>query len=182
MHEQSMMDQYIQTYGCRLYGLCVTLCAGYAGRSGNNGFSQNGFLDAEDLYQETWLRAYKNFHQYDGSRPFEGWITAICVNVYRDSLRRKKISTLFDKFRTAEEKDAMLESVPASEKKDYTALHEAIGRLPEKLRITVILFYFHDMKESQVAESLGIPPGTVKSRLNNARKILRKELSDEEHL
>lgn len=76
----------------------------------------------------------------------------------------------------------MLESVPASEKKDYTALHEAIGRLPEKLRITVILFYFHDMKENQVAESLGIPPGTVKSRLNNARKILRKELSDEEYL
>ena len=154
-----MLDGYIQKYGKRLFGLCLTLCA-------------NG-PDAEDLYQDTWLKVLRHWGRYDEAKEFEPWLTAICVNTYRDRLRRLQRLPLFRE---------LPEELAAPEQTDYSDLHRAIDRLPEKLRITVILFYFHDMKESQVAESLGIPPGTVKSRLNNARKILRKELSDEEHL
>ena len=70
------MEAKIKVYGPRLFGLCMTLCR-----------NQH---DAWDLYQETWLRAYERQNQYDSSRTYEGWITAICVNRYRDYLRRLK--------------------------------------------------------------------------------------------
>lgn len=70
----------------------------------------------------------------------------------------------------------------AKENPDYSSLYEAIGRLPEKLRVTVILFYFRDMELASVADILGIPQGTVKSRLHKARKRLKEALADETDL
>ena len=163
-----MIDQYIRQYGKRLYGLCLTLCA-------------NSF-DADDLYQDTWLRAVKNISQYDESREFEPWLTRICVNTYRNRLRRITKSPIFDSFASAEEKTAVMENIAAPESKDYSQLHEAVDRLPEKLRVTVILFYFRDMDIVQTAHILNIPTGTVKSRLNKARKLLREVLTDETDL
>lgn len=158
-----MLDPYIRQYGRRLYGLCLTLCA-------NSG-------DADDLYQDTWLKALQHFDQYDPSRPFEPWLTKICVNTYRNTLRR--IARLrLPHFSTAEEQERVIAAVPAPENADYTELYEAIDRLPEKLRFTVVLFYFRDMDIASVAQILNIPPGTVKSRLDRARKILREVLSD----
>ena len=163
-----MIDQYIRQYGKRLYGLCLTLCA-------------NSF-DADDLYQDTWLKAVKNISQYDESREFEPWLTRICVNTYRNRLRRIMKSPIFDAFSSEEEKTAVMESIAAPESEDYSRLHEAIDRLPEKLRITVILFYFRDMDIEQTAQALNIPPGTVKSRLSKARKLLKEVLSHETDL
>ncbi len=160
-----MIDLYIQRHGRRLFGLCMTLCA--------DRFS------AEDLYQETWLRVCKRIGQYDRKRDFEPWLTGICVNVYRDELRRRKISQIFDGFSTADEKELAINSVEAPKREDHADLHEAIDRLPEKLRTAVILHYFHDMKHEQTAAALGIPVGTVKSRLNQAKKLLREELQYE---
>ena len=163
-----MIDQYIRQYGKRLYGLCLTLCA-------------NSF-DADDLYQDTWLKAVKNISQYDESREFEPWLTRICVNTYRNRLRRIMKSPIFDAFSSEEEKTEVMENIAAPEAEDYSQLHEAIDRLPEKLRIAVILFYFQDMDVGQTAQALNIPPGTVKSRLGKARKLLKEVLSDETDL
>jgi len=160
-----VIEQYIEQHGRRLYGLCVTLCAGEPW--------------AEDLYQETWLRAYTRFSQYDRSRPFEPWVTGICVNAYRDELRRRRYSPLFDGFASSEEKEQTINSQPDKQPEDYSDLHAAIDRLPQKLRTTVILHYFHDLDQIHTAAALGIPAGTVKSRLNQARKLLRKELEHE---
>lgn len=162
-----MIDQYIRQYGKRLYGLCLSLCT-------------NPF-EADDLYQDTWLRVVKNISKYDPSREFEPWLTKICVNTYRNTLRRIARSPLLN-FRTNEEKDAVLQSVPAPEDPDYSQLYEAVGRLPEKLRLTVILFYFEEMDTSTTAQALDIPEGTVKSRLSKARKILKEVLSRETDL
>lgn len=162
-----MVDQYIRQYGTRLYGLCLSLCA-------------NAF-EADDLYQDTWLQVVKNISRYDPSREFEPWLTKICINTYRNTLRRIARSPLLH-FQTSEEKDAFLQSVPAPERPDYSPLYEAIGRLPEKLRLTVILFYFEDMDTASTAQLLGIPEGTVKSRLNKARKQLKEVLCRESDL
>ena len=156
------MDRYIQAHGRRLFGLCLTLCAHRQ--------------DAEDLYQDTWLKALAAFDQYDPSRPFEPWLTRICVNTYRNSLRRLARSPIFNGFRSGEEKEALLSSVPAPEAHDYTPLYQAVAGLPEKLRVTVILYYFEDMDVNTTAQVLGIPPGTVKSRLNKARTKLKEVL------
>ena len=160
-----MINQYIYQYGKRLYGLCLTLCA-------------NTF-DAEDLYQETWLKVVKNISQYDVTQPFEPWLTQICVNTYRNTLRRIMRSPIFNSFATEEEKSNVMEGIAAPEPSDYSDLHDAINTLPEKLRITVILFYFQDMDIASVGKTLGIPQGTVKSRLNKARNILKEVLTDE---
>lgn len=161
------MDQYIRLYGKRLYGLCLSLCA-------------NTF-EADDLYQDTWLRVLKGISQYDPDREFEPWLTKICVNTYRNTLRHIARSPLLN-FHTNEEKDALLQSVPAPENPDYGPLYEAVDRLPQKLRLAVILFYFQGMDIAATAQVLGIPEGTVKSRLNKARKLLREVLDLETDL
>lgn len=161
-----MINQYILKHGKRLYGLCITLCA--------------DSFDADDLYQETWLKVLKKYEQYDPSKPFEAWLTRICVNTYRDFLRHKKKNPVFENFASNEEKTAALENVHEIEKKDFSDLHNAINSLPEKLRITVILYYFHDLNQAQTAIALGVPQGTVKSRLSKAKKLLREELEFDE--
>ncbi len=163
-----MIDQYIQKYGKRLYGLCLTLCA--------------NSHDADDLYQETWLKVFRYIDRYDPEREFEGWLTTICVNTYRNSLRRIRRSPIWNGFASDEEKTLVMENITADEPPDYSDLHAAIDRLPEKLRITVILFYFKDMDIIQTAKILKVPEGTVKSRLNKARKLLKEVLTSEPDL
>lgn len=163
-----MINQYIRDYGKRLYGLCTFLCA-------------NSY-EAEDLYQETWLKVVKNIEKFDPSKEFEPWLTTICVNTYRNTLRRILKSPVFNTFTTTEEKEEVINSVPAPEGRDYSDLYAAIDKLPEKLRLTVLLFYFRDMDIEKTASVLGIPPGTVKSRLNKARKLLKEVLTDETDL
>ncbi len=157
-----MIDQYIQQYGRRLYGLCRHLCADPH--------------DADDLYQDTWLKVMKNISRFDESRDFEPWLTQICVNTYRNTLRRLARSPFFDAFADNGEKDRVFENARAPGKPEYGELHEAVDKLPEKLRMAVILFYFRDMNLEQAAGALGIPVGTMKSRLNKARKLLRQHL------
>ena len=123
----------------------------------------------------------RSLPRYDASRPFEPWLTKICVNTYRNTLRRVARSPLLG-FRTNEEKDALLCAVPAPERADYAPLYEAIERLPEKLRVAVLLFYFEDMDIAAAARAMGVPEGTVKSRLHKARKRLKEVLDGEADL
>lgn len=162
-----LIDRYIQQYGRRLYGLCRSLCSDP--------------FDADDLYQETWLRVVRHISQYDPDREFEPWLTRICVNTYRSTLRRLARSPLLD-FSKGEDKDLLLASVPAPEEADYSPLYEAVDKLPEKLRLAVVLFYFQGEDMVSTARILNIPVGTAKSRLNKARKLLKEVLADETDL
>lgn len=153
-----MFDKYIEKHGRRIYGLCMHLCASEQ--------------EAQDLYQETWLKAFSYYDRFDRTREFEPWITKICVNTYRSLLRKKKLTQVL--FRDDQEM--------TYEEEDHSELHLAISKLPEKLRLTLILFYFRDMDISHTAKALGIPEGTVKSRLSKGRKMLKEVLTDEEHL
>ncbi len=163
-----MLDSLIEKHARRLYGLCLTLCA--------------DSTRADDLYQETWLKAIQHFERYDPlCGDFEPWLTQICVNIYRNDLRRL-LRSPFLSFRSSEEQSAVLESVPSPEQTDYSELHHAVQLLPEKLRLTVILFYFYDLDIAAVSKALHIPAGTVKSRLHKARKRLKEVLPHETDL
>ena len=161
------MDQYIRKYGKRLYGLCMALCADKH--------------EADDLYQDTWVKVLKRFDTYDPSRDFEPWLTRLCVNTYRDRLRRLSRSPFLN-FSSNETKEAFLLTATVPEKEDYSDLYAAIDQLPEKLRLTIILFYFEDMDIEKTAQTLGIPTGTVKSRLHKARIQLKEVLGRETDL
>ena len=160
-----MINTCIATYGKRLYGLCLTLCG--------------SSYEAEDLYQDTWLQVVRNIDKYDRERPFEPWLTRICVNIYRNRLRRWSRSPIQHTFSSNEVKEQLMNGVAAPEKEDYSDLHAAIDGLPEKLRLTVILFYFQEMDVAAVSQVLGVPVGTVKSRLNRARNQLKEVLQNE---
>ena len=111
------MDQYIRKYGKRLYGLCMTLCADKH--------------EADDLYQDTWVKVIRSFDSFDTSKDFEPWLTKLCVNTYRDKLRRISRSP-FLSFMSNESKDAVFSTTPAPEREDYSDLYAAIDQLPEK--------------------------------------------------
>lgn len=67
---------------------------------------------------------------------------------------------------------------PAATSPDYSDLYKSIDRLPEKYRTVVILYYFSESDIQTTANALKIPPGTVKSRLNRARKLLKEMLEN----
>ncbi|MCL2281571.1 MAG: sigma-70 family RNA polymerase sigma factor [Dehalococcoidia bacterium] len=162
------IDNYISQYGKRLYGLCMHLSA-----------DSN---EADDLYQDTWMKVLDNISKYDTSKEFEPWLTRICVNTHRNVLRRMTRSPFWNKFSSSDEKDLLINAAPTPVQNDYGVLHEAIKNLPEKLRITTVLFYFEDMDTASTAQALDIPLGTVKSRLSKAKKLLREVLKYETDL
>ena len=134
--------------------------------------------DAEDLYQETWLKAYRGYATYRDAEPFEAWLAAICANAYRDGLRYRKKRPVFDAFATSDEKDRTLERAASPERTDYSDLTAAVNRLKERYRTVVVLHYFLDKSVEKTAQTLKLPVGTVKSRLKRARETLKEMLGD----
>ena len=120
-----------------------------------------GGRDVEDLYQETWLRVVRAAGRFDPARRFSTWLFQIAVNLTRDWQRRPPPepvdpSTLEATASAVPSPDAALDA------------QRLLAALPEPQRAVVILRYYHDLGEEQVAEILGCPRGTVKSRLHQA--------------
>ncbi|MDR0890222.1 MAG: sigma-70 family RNA polymerase sigma factor [Oscillospiraceae bacterium] len=157
-----MFDEYINAHGKRLFGLCLKLCAQRE--------------DAEDLYQETWIKAYRFFDRYDSAQDFERWLTALCVNTFRDSLRRQKWKSLFIPFRSNAEKDALLQNIPTCDAEDFSEVKEAVDALPNKYRLVTVLYYREGCDVKRTAALLSLPEGTVKYQLHKAREILKRRL------
>ena len=127
-----------------------------------------GGRDVDDLYQETWLRVVRAAARFDRQRRFTTWLFQIAVNLCHDWHRRPP----------PEPRDpAAADALPS--RTDDTARVDAaldarrlLAALPEEQRSAVILRYYHDLSEDDVAEILGCPRGTVKSRLHHARARL----------
>lgn len=134
---------------------------------------------AEDAAQETFLRAYQNLHRYDRSRSFATWLLSIGAHYCIDRLRRRKLSvfsideenddgTSFEVRDTASP-DPEVESV---KRDDRDRLHILLKNLDETDRAAVILRYWHDYSELEIADALNLTVSAVKSRLHRARRAL----------
>ena len=159
-------ERYIGLYSRDLWRFCYKLC----------GDSH----DAEDLYQDTWAKALKSFGSFKEGSNFKSWLFTICVNTFKDA-GKSRYNTAKQLFRNEEEKERFLSSIPADEKDidAYIDLHSAIRSLPKKYRAVITLFYFKEFSLKEIADILKIPEGTVNSRLNTARKLLKRRLSHE---
>lgn len=134
---------------------------------------------AEDAAQETFLRAYQNLHRYDSSRAFGTWILSIAAHYCIDRLRKKKFSVFS---MDAEDEDGMLFEVadPASpdpeaesaKLEDRKHLHLMLKGLDPTDRAAVIMRYWYDYSEVEIAQSLKLTVSAVKSRLHRSRKAL----------
>ena len=134
---------------------------------------------AEDAAQETFLRAYQNLHRYDSSRAFGTWILSIAAHYCIDRLRKKKFSVFSI---DAEDEDGMSFEVadPASpdpeaesvKLEDRNRLNILLKDLDPTDRAAVIMRYWDDYSEVEIAQSLKLTVSAVKSRLHRSRKAL----------
>jgi len=127
-------------------------------------------VDAEDLTQETFLLAAKNIDQLENPIRAQGWLLAITRNAFLRQRRVHQVALVEDIETTA------VESAVESDGADEELLQIAIQSLPEEQRVMVLMFYYEDMSYKEIAEQLGIPIGTVMSRLSRAKAALRKKL------
>ena len=128
---------------------------------------------AEDLAQETFLRAYRFRGRYDRSRPPGPWLQTIAANLVRSQMRRNKLLSILSL--------SGFRSEPVSEPAQWgvdTSLMTALAGLPRAERTALVLHHVHGYDYAEVASILGIPTGTVGSQLNRARTRLRLALKD----
>lgn len=139
---------------------------------------------AEDLLQDAFVRAYRHIGrvQLGEGASLRPWLHRIVVNLARDLAARRVPAVASDSEleRWAIGSPSLERSVERREVNRIVA--EAVNRLPFDQRLVVVLFYTQDMDVAQIAATLGIPPGTVKSRLYYGRVRLRAALAEDDRL
>ncbi len=135
----------------------------------------------DDVFQETFMQLYVSRDAFDQSKPLRPWLFTIAANKAKDALRRKQhiectnLGSLFDSDEYSI--DDVLNTLDYDERMPYDDLirqetaaqvKRVIARMPVKLREILILAYFHKFPYAEIAGILGIPVGTVKSRLHIA--------------
>jgi RNA polymerase sigma-70 factor (ECF subfamily) len=134
--------------------------------------------EAEDVAQETFVKAYRAVGTYRLRYPYVAWLRRIAVNAAISQLRRRRRS------RRVEEIDAMENPGPATHPVEHVAAAErgasvrrAVEGLPLKQRLAVTLFHLEDMSLADAADAMGCSVGAVKSHLHRARETLALRLS-----
>ena len=141
--------------------------------------------DAQDLVQETYYKAYKNYHQFNEGTNSKAWMFMILKNTFINNYRKlKKEPAKLD----YDEIESFYESIK-SDQVNYNnldldfynnlfddELSTALAKLPEKMKEVFLLCDLEGYTYEEIAEIVNIPVGTVRSRLHRARKILQEEL------
>ena len=138
---------------------------------------------AEDLVQETYLKAYGHFHRFEAGSKFKSWIFTILTNTHINNYRRGARAPRlidFSKFEFAAEDGPVYLSVDDVEAiKDELGeeAKQALEKMPPVFQVVFLLSTIEDLSYRDIAEMLKVPMGTVMSRLFRARNFLRKELT-----
>jgi len=138
---------------------------------------------AEDLVQETVLRAWKSYGQFEKGTNFKAWLFTILTHAFINEYRRRSRAPGLTDF-TEIEPESRTESVHLAAD-DLQRLGDQLGdealraleRVPAEFRIVFLLSTFEDLTYKEIAAVLGVPIGTVMSRLFRARTLLREELA-----
>jgi RNA polymerase sigma-70 factor (ECF subfamily) len=136
--------------------------------------------DAEDLVQETYLKAYRNFHSFQAGTNFRAWMYRILHNTFLSSRTGSKCRSSISLDSEEYGPELAIESKTPETilvmDLDSRLLQRAIEELPVHYREALLLCDLEEMSYRQIAEILSIPIGTVMSRLARARKLLRESL------
>jgi RNA polymerase sigma-70 factor (ECF subfamily) len=131
--------------------------------------------EAEDVVQETFIRVYQHRQSFNFQHCFSTWIYTIALNLARNELRKRKKFKFLDIF-DMQGNEAEFAVDPKLPTRLPQVLEAAVKALPEKYRTAFILRDVQELSYDEVAKVLGVPLGTVKSRVNRARMILREKL------
>jgi RNA polymerase sigma-70 factor (ECF subfamily) len=156
--------QLVEAYQTHVYNMCYRML----------GEAES----AEDAAQETFLRAYQHLHRYDQKRPFATWLLSIAAHYCIDRLRKRKFSMIS---MDAEEDENSLDLPDADAPNPeaemmHSEQRERIQGLLKRLdgtdRAAILMRYWNDCSESEIAEALQLTVSAVKSRLHRARREL----------
>ncbi|MFH2035188.1 MAG: sigma-70 family RNA polymerase sigma factor [Candidatus Zixiibacteriota bacterium] len=132
-------------------------------------------VEAEDIVQETFVRVFQHRQSFDFNHCLSTWIYTIALNLARNELRKRKRFKFMDIFdmQGKEGEFAVEMKLPNGLPK---AIEGAMESLPEKYKMAFILRDVQELPYEEVAKIMNIPLGTVKSRVNRARSMLREKL------
>lgn len=146
--------------------------------------------DADDLVQDTYLRAFQFFDQFQGGTNSRAWLFRIMTNLYINTYRKKMREP--ERVSYDEMEDFFLYNRLAStpgvgsgndtpetevvQRVQIEAIREAIGQLPEEYRATLVLADLNEFSYQEISDMLRIPLGTVRSRLSRGRRLVQKAL------
>lgn len=130
---------------------------------------------AEDLAQETMLKCMEKIKLYNGRSKFSSWLITIGTRLYIDSLRKKKREL---RWKEQEQSLRKLKWQAEYGGTGWPDVLDALGAMPEDIRLPILLKHYYGYAYEEIGEIMDIPPGTVKSRIHNGLKSLRKELSE----
>lgn len=132
---------------------------------------------AEDLFQETFIKAYRNLDKFREESSIKTWLIRITINVCKDYLKsayQQKVVPMMDFQEDAIVSEDDYEEVENADRN--AQIRAAVDNLPEGYRDVVLCVYFNEMSVAETASQLNIAEGTVKSRLSRARDILKNKL------
>lgn len=133
--------------------------------------------EAEDLVQETMMQALKSFHRYEIGTNCRAWLTTIMYNLNVKRLQKMGRMRMVD-----DPEEKLAETIPFEAPIPQSVTDEdvikALANVPENFRQVVVLSDIEEFSYKEIASILGIPIGTVMSRLSRGRKVLRMELAD----
>ena len=132
--------------------------------------------DADDAAQDGFLLALRHLGRYDPDRPFGPWLLRIVANAATDRRRRRRVRTVGAIPPTVRAAGPAPDR-EADRRAMHAALERALGTLPERQRVAVVLFDVEGYTHGEIAHVLGIPVGTVRSHVFHARRALRGALS-----
>jgi RNA polymerase sigma-70 factor (ECF subfamily) len=154
----------VERFRGQVFGLCYRML--------------NQRQDAEDAAQETFVRVLKNLHRWDPGRDFEPWLLAIAGNRCRTALSSRKRRLASD----SPASSGIVEQLPDDAPDQRAAEHLgeevqlALATVRDEYRQAFVLFHENEFSYAEIAESMSVPLGTVKTWVHRARKELIEEL------
>jgi RNA polymerase sigma-70 factor (ECF subfamily) len=140
--------------------------------------------DARDVCQETFLRAYRALGGFRGQAKFSSWLYRIALNLCRDWLRRERRAPMVQVPEDVDVADLVAARAPVESFEEHVArralgraVRRALARLPEEQRTVIVLKEYHGLTFQEIAELVGCPLSTVKTRLYQGLVVLRRQLA-----
>jgi RNA polymerase sigma-70 factor (ECF subfamily) len=139
--------------------------------------------DARDVCQETFLRAFRALPAFRGQAKFSSWLYRIALNLCRDWLRRERRAAVIQPLDTVDPPQLTAATGASESVEDLVArkdlarvVERMMERLPDEQRTTIILKEYHGLTFQEIADLMGCPLSTVKTRLYQGLTVLRREL------
>lgn len=133
---------------------------------------------AEDAFQEVFLKVYQKYESFNSNSSEKTWITRITINVCKDILRSSWIKKvlLFDNYEIEKTSPSIDNEVIQLEENEY--LFSQILSLPSVFKDVIILYYYQEFNTRELSKILGVPEGTIRSRLHRARELLKDNIKE----